>query len=787
MAVRALIVAIEKYPKASGLATELPGTNDAARSFCKWLAEKKGVAPKGSPGYNPRTFFCCAAKDVEFRTHGTTRDQIVRALESLEKAAKEDLASGTAATEELYCFFSGHGICYPRNETVQDDLFIASDFINMKKSGAACVKVTELIDLLRPALGPGDHYYFFDYCRTEVKFGEITPTGLGVLFDRVQAEFPGQAILFSVAQGMPARTDSGFAKHLVDGLSGKGRAKGWYREDLYVKFDFLRDYLKRATKQTVDGQLGSGDGLILKVEPIPAEPCRIRVQDAAPSDRFRFEITRRHQPILGGEFDGAEHTVTVDLPGDYQVEVTHPEATVERVKPPAAALVDLYDPAEVLFRKLPEGLESFSTPLPAEGILNVRGAPNTAIRLRSAQDIGGVSEVFAGDSLSRSLLPGDYVVEIEEAGQPLARQTVSVTAGRTVEADPLAGPSSALRERLLEFFPRDGHSVDFSESLGGTTADRDIGLWLSLIAASRVVGREGGREFSKLGKVPLKANFEAVRPGRAALFVLAGFEGLSGPYAIGVGKDPEWTEMTPVDGVEGLYEFAIEVEPGPKLVSFQRKGGPWVTLSTYALANRASLYALSNGGGLAPLDLYQFLLPIHALSDALPLELRWRVDLIPPLRTTRFIVNVERLFARDHSITRIIDPASAPIDAELRHQYDDLIDAKWLDPVASLIAANDLLRRGVTGARPDLAGYRRVLETMVVNFRLYFEGIPDAEALAKATGAPWKLPTAPPLLADSLTAFNREEQQAFMPFSNDRRQFGIPWVAWVGAVKPFFG
>jgi hypothetical protein len=784
MAVRALIVAIEQYPEASGLATELAGTNDAARSFCKWLAEKKGVQPKGSAGYNARTFFCCAGEDVEFHTHGTTRQQIVSAVTSLERAAKEDLASGTAATDELYCFFSGHGLCYPRNEAVQDDLFIASDFTTMKQSGGACVKATELIDLLRPALGPGDHYYFFDYCRTEVKFGEITPTGLGVLFDRVQAEFPGQAILFSVAQGLPARTDSGFAKHLVDGLSGKGRAKGWYREDLYVKFDYLRDYLKRATKQSIDGQLGSGDGLILKVEPIPIEPCRIKVLDAEPSDRFRFEIKRRHQPVLGGEFDGTEHTVTVDQPGDYQVEVTHPEATVERVMPPATALVDLYDPAELLFRKLPIGLESFSTPLSAEGVLNVKGAPNASIRIRHAQECSGQSAVFATDSLSRSLLPGEYVVEIEEAGQVLASQTVNVQAGKVVEADPLAGPSSALRDGLLRLFRMDGHSVEFWTQQGGATADRDLGLWLSLIAVSHVV--QHGAQESTITILPLKANFDRVSLDRGALFVLAGFEGRPGPCAIGVGNPPKWKEVQNVDGFEELHEFSRKLKPGPNLVSFQYKGHRPITLSTYVLAGRATLLIISNEEGLARLRLYQFLTPIPARGDRLHGPAQPNVEVIRPLYVTRFVVNVERMFALHHSISKFMNRKEGAADLAL-HFYTKLVDAQWLDPIASLMAAHDLLRRGVMVDQPQTSEFRRILVAMVESYRRVFGPMPDSEALARLTGTEWALPEAPPILADSLTAFNQEEQEAFMPFSNDKRHFGTPWVAWINAVKPYYG
>src|SRR5262249_2718761 len=80
MAVRALLMPVEKYSDASGLANELPGTNDAAKRFCDWLAERKGVYPKGHPKFDPKAFFGCAAPEVGFGTHGTTRPEIIQAV-----------------------------------------------------------------------------------------------------------------------------------------------------------------------------------------------------------------------------------------------------------------------------------------------------------------------------------------------------------------------------------------------------------------------------------------------------------------------------------------------------------------------------------------------------------------------------------------------------------------------------------------------------------------------------------------------------------------------------------
>jgi hypothetical protein len=833
MAIRALIVAIENYPNASGLAKELPGTNDAARSFCNWLAEKKGVQPKGKPGYNRSTFFCCADKEVDFRTHGTTRDQIVRAVVSLENAAKEDLASGVAATDELYCFFSGHGLCYPRNETVQDDLFIASDFTTMRKSGGACVKVTELMDLLRPALGPGDHYYFFDYSRTEVKFGEVTPKGLGLVFERVQAKLPSVAVLFSVAQGLAARTDSGFAKHLVDGLSGKGRAKGWYRGDLYVNFGFLREYLNRATRNGVEGDAGSGDGLILKIDPVPTAPCAIKVLDAEPSDYFAFTVKQRNKLIVAGKFNGAEHTVVIDEPGDYQVEVTHREAAVLRVMPPATSLVDLYDAAEVVFRKVPSrtvspaipgesqvdskpGIdqvvvtpraaalerialpdtalvdaheqpdvpfstipwdqESHGTGPAAAGSQKVKTTPGATIRVQRMQAPANEPDVDERIVLSRSFPPGDYRVMIEQAQQVVALQTINVRAVR--------GPSP-LRDALVGVFRTYWHGDEFTESSAGPNADHELGLWISWIGAARVVGCGGGGSFSRLSNAPLQANFQAVASGRAVLFVLAGFESRSGPYAIGVGKEPMWSEMTRVEGIEGLYELSLEVDPGPKLLTFEPKGKASVTLSTHALANRATLLVITDNGNRS-FNVYQFLLPIDALSERPPGQAQWPVGSVAALTTIALIAGVEHQFARACPIDNVLYPKQGPVDAAARRQFEDLMAAKWLDPIASLIAANDLLRRGVMADRPEFAGYRGVLPVLVSDFRRLFGATPDLEALARAIKGEWNLPTAPPMLRDSVSAFGPLELEVIMPFSQDKLYLETPWVAWTDVVERFY-
>jgi len=779
MTVRALIVAVENYAEASGLANVLPGSNDAAKRFCEWLADKKEVFRKGHLNYDPGAFFCCAGPEVEFRTHGTTRPEIVRAVQDLEARGKDD-------TEELYCFFTGHGFCYPRDELVQDDIFVASDFRAILVSGGACLNLRELIDLLSLAMGPGDHYYFFDACRTEVSRDEVRPIGMGVAFQRSQLGSAGRAVLFSVEQGLPARMDSEFSTHLVNGLNGKGRAKGWYNDDLYVKFEYLWKYVSTKMNRPVSQSIGESEGLILEIKPVPKQLCTIKVPGASADDVFRYTIRRRSVVITQGEMRGPEETVTVPEPGDYQIQLEQLGATLKSLKPPASLPVDLYDAAkdaaEVVFRKEVSGLESV---VQSTGTLSVQGVAQSVVRIRMLQGLAKDDIVGAvGEPLTQELEPGDYRVDIEEAGDIVASQIVSVSAGAEIAVDPLSGP---LRDAIVKYIgPRDERAIEFSESLGGPTADRDLGLWLALLGASRILGREG--DFSKLGRVPLEFPFGAVARGKAAIYILAGLTHEDGPYAVGVGRDPEWTEMAAVNGVPGLFEFFRPTEPGPKIVSFQSKFGPPVSLSTHALPNFAT-FGVITSGVVPRLRLGQFILPIKGLMDTIPPEVRVRAE-STPLKIVRFAVQVERLFIRDHSLVKPfapkpnLDSAAEPFSREV---YDEVTRAKWLDPVVSLIAANDLIRRGALNPKNELnARFGELLPVMVENYRTCFHAIPDVEALAKTVGQPWAVPQATPLLADSVASFSIEQQHTFMPFPNDCRHFGTPWVAWVGAVQPCY-
>jgi len=136
---RGLIIVIENYPKANGLAQTLPGTEAAGLAFYDWLVNTKGLkaedilfcsgapAPVGLPPANKR---------------GTTRSELKDALVDL-------INQGQDKTSEVFLFFSGHGFAWKEVGLERPlDVLVASDFRTPALDGDRCMSVAEIEKLL---------------------------------------------------------------------------------------------------------------------------------------------------------------------------------------------------------------------------------------------------------------------------------------------------------------------------------------------------------------------------------------------------------------------------------------------------------------------------------------------------------------------------------------------------------------------------------------------------------------------------------------------------------------
>jgi hypothetical protein len=348
---------------------------------------------------------------------------------------------------------------------------------------------------------------------------------------------------------------------------------------------------------------------------------------------------------------------------------------------------------------------------------------------------------------------------------------VTIKPGEKKTLNLLMRPRDKVRETILKTVKADdvdGASV-FSESSLGPLASHDLGLWLSLFGASRILGELG--KFRKLERLPLET-FEDVKKNGATVYVLAGFEKSSGPFGVGLSSGPEveWELLREVKGLHKIYERRLPAAPGPHLLSLKIPKLSPVTFATHCLPNRATLatFAQDKEGRLT---FHQSILPIHRLSKYLEPTVRsyLRGNMLGVVRTMTL---AQSQFARKRSVQEQLKSTDLEV-------WNDLVHHKWLDPLMALIAAYDVIRHGT------IKQARTLLKLVNSNLRKYFGGIGDIEAIAKLLGTKWQIPAAAPLLLDGMLAFDEIQEKNMLALSPDRLDYASPWTAWQGAVNDF--
>lgn len=789
MTARAFVIAIENYSKGNFLPS-LPGTNKDAEAFIRWLVDKKGVKPSD--------ILCCAEKTVKAATTGTTSGEIIA---ELAKAVK----NWADKTEELYFYFSGHGFSYSASAFEKSiDVLVASEFSDPASSGRACLKLDEIKTKLWKALGPKHHYYFIDACRNEIPAEAIDPASTGLGFTDSQLGTPTVYKLFSTADGAVSKTESGFTPLLIKGLSGGGRAKALRSNRMYVIFDLLGAYMKKqleAAGQEVDfSHEGNGDGVLLELKPIPDTKCEIKVAKAKPGDEFVLTYKTINSEPRKKKFKGPSFEFSI-FPDDYSFELSHSSATVLR-KPPPEDPVDLYDPCVLNFElkvsaktseakkatKKGKTLKSLgpgakgggdasgkillaALPTPTiTGTLNLKGAstPHTEIEVLNLRT--GELERVEGD-FHKEVPAGDYLVKLRERGVTISKYEITVDPASTKTLNLTARPKDKIRTSILKVLEddgKDGSSLLSAPDLA-PLANQDLGLWLSLLGASRILDESW--RLLKLEKLPLQT-FKDIKKNETLVYVLAGFEKSAGPLAVGLSSGPnvEWQLLRAVKGLEGVYELRLPATPGSHLLSLQIPRRPPITFATHCLPNRATLATFADDKE-GRLTFHQFILPIRHLIRYMNPTVR---SYLPAnlLDVVRTMTLAQSQFARKRSVREQLEKTDPTT-------WKELVNHKWLDPFMALIAAYDVIRHGTR------AEARKLLDMVNSNLKKHFEGMGDVEAIAKLLGSASALPTATPVFLDGVLAFDGTQEQQILPLSRDKLDYYSPWTAWQRAVKDF--
>ncbi len=753
MITRALIIAIEEYPKASGLTRTLPGTNQAAADFRHWLTNTKKVVAGN--------ILACADETCSWRTTGTSRQEIVAAISEL-------VSKGRNHTDELYFFYSGHGFGFTSEAyTSAIEVLVGNDFVEPAGSGGACFRLQEVKEKLRIAMGPGDHFYFIDACRNKLKPEDIQPGVLGQVFGTSNRENASTYVLFSTPPGDVAVVGADFSAALLEGLLGGGRAKVWVKDKMYVTFDSLCSYVRETlNRPDLDPEKkGPGTGKILQLVPTPTYNCEVEVLEALRTDQFTLEIRDVRDGFHPTVSFQGDHEIVPLKPDDYYFTLKEKGGQrIPQVEPPADDPLDLYDACLVRFKIQPPG----TPPPPPQSFpatLNLTGTPGTDLLIRNLQTGTVEKTTFGTENLQKAVGAGEFEVEMREGALKLRSARVQIRPGKTHNLDLIPRPATELQAKIHDVIEKTGPGrVAFSESLG-PVSDWDLSLWLAIIGGSRIVAEPD--TFQKLRSIKLDS-FEETVPGSSALYVLAAFDKLVQKPQISLGRKGGWKLMRAVDGLPGLFEFKAQYAPGSNLVTLAPGKQQSITLAVHGFPNRATFLTFTNDEKKR-LRTHHYVLPIHSVQQYLSVREREYFSHTPPLRLIRYMATVQRQFAKQ-----------APVEAQEFQPgglgyWNDLLYQKWLDPMMAVIACYELVRRGKAEKQAVL------MKDVVGTLRQYFPGLPDTEAIAKLLGQGWTVPDSPPLLLDGVLALG-EEEGLTMPLPAGKLNYAIPWTSWANAI-----
>src|SRR6185436_2683284 len=97
---------------------------------------------------------------------------------------------------------------------------------------------------------------------------------------------------------------------------------------------------------------------------------------------------------------------------------------------------------------------------------------------------------------------------------------------------------------------------------------------------------------------------------------------------------------------------------------------------------------------------------------------------------------------------------------------------KWLDPIMSLIACYELIRRG--------RKHEASLPIVLKNLRKYFPGLADTEAVARLAGHAWTMPAGVPIFLDGAMTMPEllEEQRGTQVLD-----YRAPWTMWIWPLR----
>lgn len=745
MASRALIIVVEKYQDES-LSTIL-GAHASGLRFAESIQSRDADS----------VVLLCAGYEVAERTHTNDIRGVLAAIQQL-------IRQGQNQTDDLFVFFNGHGMQDPATpERPADALLIAADYQGDELAGECCIRLSELQAMLSLFLGGRNHFYFIDACRVPADRTKLRPRSLGF---QAQPAITGQPIhftLFATNAGAAAQNDTRFADALIAGLSGVGRAKIWLRDNYYVTFDSLRQFVEARLKNErrieamasamvsrfETGAKARGRIYKLPLDEISSTRCHVEVQGAVAGHALHLDaLASQRSP----EFR-AFSAVPAELqfaPDDYKFvlkqQMLHEPLQFEQIEPDPLEPVDLFEDGRVVkFKAL--GLESASTTAPP--LLHLKVPPRSTVLVTAMHD--GSSQRVSEGLHALTLDPGEYSLSLLQHGTVLTQKQIRLAESADLIIDMFLDQISPRDQRwfpsLLEELrlrpQRDRFGLFNILEYVGPLADPDPSVWLALLGileVARVAGPYLAPRDSPLSLLGPRLNF-----GSGLYFLVAGSRT---PHVQWGSRD----SMHPAD-LSHLDSNALGgffFDPA-RSIDRQRLQIGWTQARPSRLAIDVFFGCVTLVIVILPEDkrdetvtIRQLVIP--SVGHALRLGRERYYDPGYQWHVMRFVVQAQARYAKGLPLM----PSEAGIDADI---YAKFASIDLLDPIISVLLGHELIRNG------QVQQNREFLSRLVMKLREAFPQYADVEALAHMAGLPYTAVAHPPMFRDGYLALRAAPEQ----------------------------
>jgi len=732
----AIVIGINQYWRTDAC---LNGAVKDALKMREWLTSIEGGAVP------PRNLILLLSPHDQSELPGgtsaipATQDAIFNAIEQIFRKSGEE-------GDRFYFYYSGHGLSARMSFTNESGI-IPNDFTETLTTKAISLRsIFERFQATRFR----EQFFFIDACRNIPWEGER---------EFLIGQFPlpkpptppvcPQFIMYATSPGVKAveireagNERGAFTDALLSGLRGAGCAKLWNEDsnEYVVRWESLFKFVEQEVlrrrllvgenrvppliqEPRQFGERGSGNPIFagFSADSFPTEPLDVQLEPSAAVPQAEVIVGD-----LGGtlrrEFPVTSLPVHFDLqPRTYSIRAAATDFTSEK----RYYQVDLYGPAEVSV-KMTSAKHELDQGTPASGLSkSIDGVTIPATLFINSNDplsylelldnTGTTIESGIGRIDRPNLKPGFYRVRLlTPEGTPHER-LVELASGESVDikldAPPI--PDTGVFNHLItksQMYMGQANILQPSEAIGPAES-MQLSTVLALAGGAINEDSSYGNKLRSIGIMSFRKS--AGEKAKSGIQILLGSE-FDTPqqskeflsdvrlrcWEIDRSVPEEYRHPLLLPDNSGLAEAAWGMEPGTYFISLEFPERQPVVITITALSDRLTLLVVTQDP-TGEMNIFQYL---PSLEREEPADMRYDAACFPVLRRLEYI-------QRSFMVGRI---------EQAYQQARELLNAKWIDPMAGLLGCYLLIRMGKT----------RELGYPVENMVRYFGALSDSQVIA---------------------------------------------------------